>query len=44
MSKVLGLLLELAYSFLIVLNVDSGITLRMFNPELFNRIGDLFRF
>ena len=39
-----GLLLELAYSFLIVLNVDSGITLRMFNPELFNRIGDLFRF
>ena len=40
----IGLLLEMVYSFLIVINNVSGINLYNTNPELFNIIWDVFRF
>lgn len=40
----IGFILELAYSLLIILNIDAGITLKQYNPDLFYRIGALFRF
>lgn len=39
-----GFILTFVYGLLIIFNVDSGISLIKYNPELFYRIASLFRF
>ena len=39
-----GALLSLAFTFMIICNTDSGITLIKYNPELFYKIASMFRF
>lgn len=39
-----GFVIELLYSFLVIVNTEAGITLREYNPELFYRIAMMFRF
>lgn len=40
----IGLLLEIGYSLLVICNDASGITLKLYNPELFYRIASIFVF
>lgn len=40
----LGFVLTLAYGLMVVFNVDSGISLIKYNPELFYKVAALFRF
>lgn len=39
-----GFILEILYTFLVIVNTDAGITIKQYNPELFYRIAMMFRF
>ena len=39
-----GALLSLVFTFMIICNTDSGITLIKYNPELFYKIASMFSF